>query len=357
MTDPKLLALHTGVPLRCFRQDDIADLYIALLAGQNGTRRERAIRTAMRYAGVETRYSVTEPTFYDQPRTTQQRNDRYMQEALPLATQIILGGLEGAGIAPAAIDSLVVVSCTGFNVPGLDLLLAHDLSLSPSLARTQVFGMGCYGAFPGIRRALDSARARPGRLSLVLCLELCTLHLQFDDSTESVVSTSLFADGGGMVVIGADAPESASSVGMPSFIDSETYCDYRTLDHMSFTVTDHGFRMYLSSYVPDVLAANIAAFVNRLLERNGLAHEQVRFWAIHPGSYRIVEYIQQQLSLSDEQAKYSFETLRDFGNMSSATVLFVLDRIVRDGEPNRGDYGVMMAFGPGLTMEAMLLRW
>lgn len=351
MNNPRILALQTGVPDHCFSQDEITSFYTQLL-NETGSRRQRAIRTTMNYSGVKFRHSVIDPGFFDSLKTTQQRNDRYMVEAVSLGESVISAGLEKAGIPSSAIDHFVVVSCTGFNAPGLDLLLAQRLGMSTYLNRTQVFGMGCYGAFPGIKRAVDSVSSRPGQLALVLALELCTLHLQFDDSVESVVSTSLFADGAGMILIG----ESDSLAG-PTVIDSETYCDFQTLDHMSFQVTDHGFRMYLSSYVPDVLAANIRAFVERLLQRHELSCDDVKFWAIHPGSKRIVEYIQQQLGLTSNQTRFSLEVLHDFGNMSSATVLFVLDRIVQSGQADSGDYGVMMAFGPGLTMEALLVRW
>lgn len=353
MTVPKLIALDTAVPERCFQQDEITELYVQLLAQNTGTRRERAIRAAMRYSGVESRHCAIDMDFFQQPKTTQQRNDRYMAESLPLGKQVIESGLRQAGVSAQSISSFVVVSCTGFSVPGLDLLLAQQLGMSPSLKRTQIFGMGCYGAFPGIRRALDSSLAHPGSLTLMLSLELCSLHLQFDDSTESVVSTSLFSDGAGIALIGTEHAGSPA----PEFIDSETFCDYQTLEHMTFNLTDHGFRMYLSSYVPDLLAAKVTPFIDRLLERNDLTRADVAFWAIHPGSQRIVEHIQSQLGLADSQVKYSLDILREFGNMSSATVLFVLDRIRREGMPRRGEYLVMMAFGPGLTMEAMLLRW
>ncbi|MDZ4770448.1 MAG: type III polyketide synthase [Chloroflexota bacterium] len=349
-----IMALQTGVPERCFTQDEITEFYVGLLT-QAGSRRQRAIRAAMPLAGVGSRYSAVAPDFFEGNKTTQERNDRYMLEAMPLGERVIRAGLEQADVSADSIDHFVVVSCTGFNVPGLDLLLAQRLGMSSRLNRTQVFGMGCYGAFPGIKRAIDSVRGRPGQTALVLTLELCTLHLQFDDSVESVVSTSLFADGAGMMLIGAD--DAAGAAVSPTLLDSETYCDFHTLDHMTFNVTDHGFRMYLSSYVPDVLAANVGAFIGRLLERHELTRDAVAFWAIHPGSKRIVEHIQKQLALSDEQVRPSLETLHEYGNMSSATVLFVLDRIIQSSAPQPGDYGVMMAFGPGLTMEALLVRW
>ncbi len=352
MTQPRVLSLQTAVPTQCYPQEVITDFYVNLLHGQ-GTRHERAIRAVMGHSGVAYRYAVVEPQFFATSKSTQQRNERYMAEAVPLAAQVIQSGLQRVGLTPQDIDSLVVVSCTGFHAPGLDLLLAGQLGMSPHLSRTCIFGMGCYGSFPGIKRAVESVNTRPHGLALMLSIELCSVHLQFDDATESVVSTSLFADGAGMMLIGGEH----SALSGPTLIDSETYCDYKTLDHMSFTLTDQGFRMYLSSYVPDLLAANVDAFVSSLLRRNHLRREDIKFWAIHPGSQRIVEYIQDKLDLSDEQARYSLETLHDYGNMSSATVLFVLDRIMQEGEPQPGDYGVMMAFGPGLTMESILLRW
>jgi alkylresorcinol/alkylpyrone synthase len=351
MTLAMLMALQTGVPDYCYTQEQITEFYVQLL-GDRGKLRERAIRHIMHQSGVEFRYSVVEPTFYATNKSTQQRNDVYMEEAVTLGTRVIRSGLENAAINASQIDTLIVVSCTGISIPGLDLLLAGQLKMRPDLSRTCVLGMGCYGAFPGIRRAMESVAQQPNRLALVLALELCTLHLQFEDAVEMVVSTSLFADGAAMLLVGNTAMP-----GKLRLIDAETYCDYQTLVHMSFTLTDHGFRMYLSSYVPDVLAAKVGAFVQRLLARNHLRREDVRFWAIHPGSKRIIEYIQEQLALSDAQVQPSLDILRTYGNISSATVLFVLDQIMQMGSPQPGDYGVLLAFGPGLTMESLLVQW
>ena len=351
MNSPQILSLKTGVPDFRFSQKDITEFYVNYLT-LSGSKRQRSIPTIMNYAGVCYRHSVVDADFFTSRKTTQERNNRYMEEALPLGEQVIREGLAQADIAAECINQLIVVSCTGFNVPGLDLLLAQRLGMSTSLKRTQIFGMGCYASFPGIQRADDGVRNRSNQLALVLSLELCTLHLPFDDAVESVVSTSLFGDGAAMMVIG-NRPE----ISGPRLIDSETYCDYKTMDHMTFTVTDHGFRMYLSTYVPDVLAAEIGDFVERLLTRHQLQIADIKFWAIHPGSKRIIEYIQEQLMLTAEQVQFSLNVLHDYGNMSSATIMFVLDKIMQSNEPQPGDYGVMMAFGPGLTMESILLRW
>ena len=260
MDHPRIRAVQTGVPDRCYSQDDIADFYIHLL-GKRGKQRERAIRAILNYSGVSFRHSVVNSAYFEESRSTQQRNDRYMVEALSLGESVIRRGLECAGVDIAAITSFTIVSCTGFSIPGLDLLLAGRLAMRPDLSRTCVLGMGCYAAFPGIRRAVDHVKAQPKGFALVLALELCTLHLQFDDAVETVVSTSLFADGAAMMLVGSEP----TRTGSPKLVDAETYCDYQTLDQMSFTVTDQGFRMYLSSYVPDVLAANVRPFIERLL--------------------------------------------------------------------------------------------
>jgi predicted naringenin-chalcone synthase len=351
MPSGKILTLATAVPQNCYQQAQITDYYVDFLKAQ-GKSRERAIRAVMNQAGVESRHSVVDADFFRSKKSTQQRNDLYMAEALPMAQELIQRGLDSIGLQPNEITNFTLVSCTGFNIPGLDLLLAGALEMSPHLSRSSILGMGCYGAFPGIKRALDSVKADSSSLALMVAVELCTIHLQFDASAQSVVSSSLFADGAGMLVM---AGEDSEFDGL-KLIDTETYCDYQTLDQMSFTLTDEGFRMYLSSYVPDILAAHVADFANRLVSRNSLKISDVNFWAIHPGSKRIVEYIQKELGLGAEQVEASLNILAQYGNMSSATVLFVLEEILAKQNPRAGDYIVMMAFGPGLTMEAILLQ-
>ena len=355
MNAPRIISIETGVPAHHYGQAEVCDYFLGL---QGENRRERAIRTIFEKAGVGFRHMVVESDFFNQPRSTQARNDLYMAEAVPLGQNVICAGLHQSGFKPADIDDLIIVSCTGFSIPGLDLQLAGLLGMRPDLHRTCILGMGCYGAFPGIRRASEAVKANPGSLALMLSIELCSLHLQFDYSSENVVSTALFADGAAMALIGDEAVTSRvqGTLG-PRIIDARTHCDYSTLDHMSFTVTNTGFRMYLSSYVPDLLAAQVGDFVDGLLMANGLRRADVRYWGIHPGSTKIVDLVQAQLGLSDEQVEPSHNVLYNYGNMSSATILFVLDYIQRCSHPEPNEYGVLLAFGPGLTMEGMLVQW
>lgn len=356
MSTPAILGLMTGVPERRFTQEEILHEFIRLLEMDPTARRARAMRPIFERAGVRYRHAVIDGDFYSVERRTQSRNDIYMEEAVPLGEDTIQRGLQAAGYTPQDVDDLIVVSCTGFSIPGLDLHLAGRLEMRPDLRRTCVLGMGCYGAFPGLLRARQAVNGESDRLALVLAIELCSLHFQKDRSAENIVAGALFADGAAMALVGSKEPN-GSHAHYPRLVHSATHCDYTTLEHMAFTLTDHGFRMYLSSYVPDLLAAKVTEFVGDLLQRAGLEVGDVRFWGIHPGSSRIVDYIQEQLSLTDEQVEFSHSILHDYGNMSSATILFVLDQIQRCGHPEPGDYGVLMAFGPGLTMEGLLVQW
>lgn len=345
---PSVLALATGVPETRYRQSEIADYFSGLWP----ERRPRTIRTIFERSGVGFRHMAVNDTFYTQPRTTQERNDLYMPVAMALGEDTIRRGLESANVRPDEIDDFLVVSCTGYSVPGLDLQLAARLGMRPNVQRANILGMGCYGAFPGLLRAWQAAAF--GRRALMLSVELCSLHLQFDDSAENVVASALFSDGAGMALIGVDDGRGQH---VPRLLQSATFSDYQTLDHMSFTLTDHGFRMYLSSYVPDLLAANIERFISGLLAREGLTCRDVQHWGVHPGSAKIVDYVRDRLGLTDDQVASSHQILYDYGNMSSATILFVLEHIQRCEKPQPGAYGVLMAFGPGLTMEGLLVQW
>jgi predicted naringenin-chalcone synthase len=352
MTIPAIYALATGVPPRRYSQEEAYQQF-----SQLGLGRERLASAIFGYTGVGFRHAVVDTAYYTENHGTEARNERYMQEAVPLGEATIQRCLDQVGLSPDAVDDFIVVSCTGFNIPGLDLHLAGRLGMRPELRRACVLGMGCYGAFPGLVRARDAVASQPERLALLLALELCSLHLQFENSTENFISSALFADGAAAALIGDISHKNGNEHPAPALLDALTHCDYGTFEHMSFSLTDHGFRMYLSSYVPDLLAAQIEGFVDTLLRRNNLCRDDVRFWGIHPGSEKILDHVQERLQIANDQMEFSRAVLFEYGNMSSPTILFVLDQIQRCARPASGDYGVLLAFGPGLTMESLLVRW
>ena len=349
MSAPTLFALATGVPARRYSQDEILEYLQPLF------QRVRHARAIFSRAGVDYRHMVVDRDFYSQEQRTGARNECYLAEALPLGEATLRRCFAAADCSPDIVDDFFVVSCTGYDIPGLDLHLAGRLGMRPDLRRTCGLGMGCYGAFPALLRAREAVAGQPGRTALVLALELCSLHLQQDDTIENMVASALFADGAAAALIGQAAGR--AEVEGPRLLDAATHCDYSTFEHMAFHVTDHGFRMSLSAYVPELLAANIEAFVDGLLGRNSLCRADVRFWGIHPGGRKILDYVRDRLGLAEAQLEFSRAVLRAYGNMSSPTILFVLDDIQRRGRPVPGDYGVLLAFGPGLTMESALVQW
>jgi predicted naringenin-chalcone synthase len=352
MTEPAILSIGTANPSRCYPQEEIEGLLRSHLGGN-----DRA-RLIFENAGIDSRYLAVDATYYAEERRTQERNERYMEEAVPLGTKAVQRCLDAAGVSPADVDQLVIVSCTGIDTPGLDLFLARQMGFSPWLRRTSVLGMGCYGALPGLLRAREAASARPGSLALVLSAEICSLHFQpGDHSLENIVSSALFADGAAAALIGTPPASANGRQPVPRLVDSFSYCEYQTFDDMAFHLTDHGFRMKLSAYVPRLLASQVEVFVDEALARSGISRADVRHWAVHPGSSKILDHVQDRLGLAPDALNCSRDVLRRYGNMSSATVLFVLDEIQRSDNPASGDYGMMMSFGPGLTMEATLVQW
>jgi predicted naringenin-chalcone synthase len=345
---PHITAISTAVPERRYAQMAAYHEHLAPILGSNPRAERIFAGSAIAY-----RHSVIDPkTFFERPLTTRERNDLYIQHANDLGEEAIRRCLEQSGTRPEEIDTLLVISCTGYEIPGLDLTLAKRIGLRPDVRRTCILGMGCYAAFPGINRARESVLAFPDSKVLVLAIELCSLHFQHDDSDEMVVSNALFADGAAAILL-----EGRSDRPSICIVDTLTLTNTDTLEHMAFHVTDHGYRMVLSAYIPQILGLAVEDFADQLLQRNGLKRQDVAFWVIHPGGKKILDHLQERLGLSDADVRFSREVMRDYGNMSSPTVLFVLDAIHRSGEPKAGDLGVMMAFGPGLTMESCLVRW
>lgn len=300
-------------------------------------------------SGVRTRHGVVNPSLEDPSRwSTSERMQRYLVEAMPLGKDALSVALGQAGIAGSDVGMLVVCSCTGYVTPGLDILLARDLGLPADARRVFVGHMGCYAAMPGLGVAADyvALHARPAAL---LCVELTSLHVQPPTADpQQVVAHALFSDAAAAVILrpGGDGPYVAEVASLT---------DTTTVDHMTWHVTDLGFRMGLSPQVPDVLSRHVCALTRELMARHELARDQVGNWAVHPGGPRILDVVRDQLGLTDDDMRPSRETLAEHGNCSSPTVLMILDRMLRD-ERAVHEPSVLLAFGPGLTLFGALLR-
>jgi predicted naringenin-chalcone synthase len=263
--------------------------------------------------------------------------------------------LAQADISPSDVSHIIVVSCTGFFAPGLDVLLIDQLGLPSTTRRTMIGFMGCSAAFNGLKSASDICRSEPGAKVLVVCVELCSLHVQIENTLESIVVNSLFADGAAACLI--SQVTRAEADGKMIYRGSATALDSSSFSAMSWELGDTGFIMGLSPKVPELIAATLPAFVEELCLSNDVRVDDIGFWAVHPGGRQILDKTAESLQLPAGSLADSYAVLRDYGNMSSPTILFILRRIIERRESLSGQQGVALAFGPGLTTEGCLLEF
>jgi len=319
----------------------------------------------------QTFYQPSSPTHPFGP-STSDRMKIYAKEAAPLLVKACIAAIENSSINPSLITHLVTVSCTGFSAPGSDLRLVETLGLSDNVQRTNVGFMGCHGAINAIRVAKAIVEADPQAVVLVGAVELCSIHQQYSDDPQQLVANALFADGAAAMIVGSAAEiasiESSSTEDLTGSYnpDNETIGDWilassfsqiipQTSDLMSWNIGDFGFQMSLDPQVPACIESYLYAALSTWLESQSLTVSSIDAWAIHPGGPRIVQASGAALGLSEEQIRPSLSVLANHGNMSSPTVLFILDQLMRDGTTAEAKHAVLLAFGPGLCIEACLL--
>ncbi|CRK55113.1 Chalcone synthase [Alloactinosynnema sp. L-07] len=282
------------------------------------------------------------------------RIEAWEESVLAMGRETVGGVIDG--VDTDKIGSYTFVSCTGYAGPTPEMLLAKEFGLPQNLRRTFVGHMGCYAAFNGIKVALDSLAGRPDELALVTCAEVCSVHLRPEATKEQVVVTGLFGDAAATLLL-SSVDGDVDDVDGPVILGTHTETHPETSAAMTWKVMDDAFRMTLSPYVPLYLSETIVPFVGRLLDQHGLKPGDVKHWGIHPGGPKIIDYVGERLDLPVAALQPSLHILGSWGNCSSPTVLLILDHILREVRPAAGEYGVFMAFGPGLTMESALIRF
>lgn len=364
-------ALETAVPPTLLIQHEARDVF----AAQPGLTRlgSRLVTTCFDSAAIDTRYTAVReltldstaenPQFFD-PQTgllrspsTKARNNLFAEEATKLFIEAADAAVSKCdGIDPQDITHLVTVSCTGFFNPGPDYKIVRALGLNPAVQRYHLGFMGCYAAFPALRAAKSFCEADPAAVVLVVCAELCSLHVRTSNDPDTIMGSALFADGAAAAVV--TAREDLPSQPLLRLDHFETVLTPVGEDSMAWNIGDEGFEMVLGNYVPHIIDEHIVGALAPLLAREPslqeLPYRGITHWAIHPGGRSILDKVQSRLDLTDEQLRPARETLRNYGNMSSATVLFVLKHIL-DLPAREGDERICsMAFGPGLTVETGL---
>lgn len=317
---------------------------------------QRKLRAAFRASGVETRYSIlpdfgtakNDATFLQDIPLVEERMLIYKKEALSLALQAVYNCLsQSNGIDKQSITHLITVSCTGMYAPGLDIDLMKQLDLPRTVARACLNFMGCNAAINALRMADAIAIAQPNAQVLVVCVELCTLHYQPSTSDDSVLSNTLFSDGAAAVLVNSTLENSLFEIEQfHSALWEEGDTD------MCWDITSKGFEMILSSYVPNLLNNGI----QHLLKDSAFDITASDHLAIHPGGKKILDTLLKTLNKNVEDLTDSYAVLKNYGNMSSPTILFVLYTMLQNATVKKGESVSVMSFGPGLTIEAMLLR-
>ncbi len=285
----------------------------------------------------------------DRGPTTAERMDLYRTEAPILAARAARQALDRSNFAPKEITHVVTASCTGFHAPGVDVTIIKQLNLSPNTQRTHVGYMGCHGALNALRVARAFVEADANARVLVCAVELCSLHYHYGWDPQRVIANALFADGAAAIVA---APAFAAEPSAWQIAASGSCLIPDSEDAMAWTIGDHGFTMTLSKRVPGLIATHLRPWLADWLLQNGVRLEDVASWAIHPGGPRILDAVVESLGLDQDLAKPSREVFAEYGNMSSPTVLFILDHLRRQNAPRPC---VALGFGPGLNAEAMLV--
>ena len=363
------LVLHgmgTALPPHAMTQADAVDLHTTFCGIDE--RRGRTLKALYRRSRIRARHSVlfessdgpveARQPFYQPARddedpgpTTAERMAAYAEHAPDLAIRAARAALEDGGVSPGDVTHLISVSCTGFVSPGVDSALIEALGLNPDTERTHVGFMGCHGALNGLRVARSYALQDPGAVPLLCAVELCSLHFAYGWDPDMLVANSLFADGAAAAV--GRSGECAGPTGDPWRVAATgTFLMADSADAMTWRIGDHGFRMTLSARVPELIQEHLAGWLDAWLADQGMRRDDIESWAIHPGGPRILTAVEAALDLSPEATSVSRDVLAEHGNMSSPTILFILDRMRKAGA---GRPCVSLAFGPGLAVEATLL--
>jgi alpha-pyrone synthase len=358
-----ITSLAIANPPHQFKQAVIADFMVNAmqLSGDSAHK----LRVLFRSTGIETRYSILEDygrthhfEFYKNTPglepfpSTKKRVELFRQHSVSLSQESAERCLAKHSIHPCEITHLIVVSCTGMYAPGLDIDLVKRLGLKNTIERTCINFMGCYASFNALKLADAFCTLTTDAKVLIVCTELCSLHFQKENTDDNLLANALFADGSAAVVV-ESKPRPGFNLKPLSF-----HCDLATENEreMAWTIGDWGFEMKLSAYVPDVIQRGIKKLTKDLLDKISTPLDDIGYFAIHPGGKRILEVVENELGLSPDQNRFSYAILKKYGNMSSPTVLFVLHEIhqhLTHGDNNKKV--LSFAFGPGLTLESMVL--
>jgi alkylresorcinol/alkylpyrone synthase len=345
-----IAATATAHPPHALRREELKD---ALMAAFDLPPEDLSALLSVFYnAGVEQRYFVQPLAHLVKPRPLDQVSREYADAAIELAGRVAAECLERAGKRPEDIDFLITTSCTGVMIPSVDAHLVNAMGFRPDVRRLPITELGCAAGAVALSRARDFVKAYPQSNVLVIAVELPSLTFQRRDvSMANIVSTAIFGDGAAAALV-TGAPGDG-----PAIVDTLSYHIPDSIGAMGFDLKDGGLHIVLAKEVPDLIRDHIHHILGGFLARHNLTREHIRNFMLHPGGKKILNYLEAELNLTKEDTDSSWHVLKQHGNMSSASILYVLQQALQKRRARQGDYGLMAAFGPGFSAEMLLLRW
>jgi 3,5-dihydroxyphenylacetyl-CoA synthase len=344
VTDPQIIGIGTANPPVRLTQEE--SFHAA------GYQSER-IRKIFLNSDIDYRHFYLDGPL-DRGEISDEMNQRYLRGAMKIGSCAIMSCLKAAAVTVRAVDFLAVCSCTGYVCPDIGTRLIADIGLRNNVQRASMAGLGCAAAVPALQRTVDFVRANPGGIALMLAVEICSACYFVDKTLETVIGNAICADGAAAFLLTA---EDHTDRRYPQIVDFETFLDTAQIDEVGLNHRDGKLRIVLGTSIQYLAGPMIETALVRLLSRHGLYPSDIRFWIVHPGGRKVLDNVQKHFGMTDLQLRFSRTVLRNFGNMSSPTVMFVLDEVVRNGDPRPGDLGIMIALGPGMAAEVALLRW
>lgn len=347
----KIVDVKKQLPKYSCSTNEILPFLDSWLAGQE-QRFIKKVKKLFEGAAIERRYSIMDPMEVFTATSFEEKNNIYCREAILLGDQVLRKALTSAGWDPQSLDYLITVSCTGIMIPSLDAYLINTLKLRKDIVRLPVTEMGCVAGVSGIIYAKNFLRSNPGKRAAVIAVEAPTATFQLDDfSMPNMVSAAIFGDGAACCLLSSDEEDKGITV-----LDEQMYHFFDSEDIMGFKLTNGGLQMILDIDLPDVIAAHFDAIIHPFLQNNKLEIKDIDHMIFHPGGKKIVATVEHIFGEYGKHIDRTKQVLSHYGNMSSATVLYVLEKIM-ESKPKPGDLGLMLSFGPGFSAQEILLQW
>jgi alkylresorcinol/alkylpyrone synthase len=348
---PRLVAVATASPPHRIDQDEAAAFAATLF--RDHLDRLDSLLPIFGNSGIRTRYFAKPPEWFREPHDLAQKNRDYIESATALSAQAARELLERTGLGPHDIDDIIYVNSTGLATPTIDARLINVLGLRHDIRRTPIWGLGCAGGAAGLSHAYHHALGHPLARVLVVACELCGLTFLADDFSQSnFVATALFGDGAAAALVVGDQAEPAGGLAL---LDTQSHFYPDSLEVMGWNVVSRGLQVVFDKRIPDIVARHAAGELDGFLARHGLTRGDVVEFLYHPGGIKVLEAYQAAYGVDPALLSHSRAVLRDFGNMSSTTVLFVIARYLAEHAAERGGYGVISSLGPGFSSESILV--